>query len=322
MAGPVELSTGIPSGPGFFVSHQKLELDIDFATKTLRGKTEIIVHPTRKELKVLRLNCRQCVLKRLNINGKPPTIKYQEPYDQFRIPGETNVHQYHQLRQKLSAQLKEPPEEELTINLPKSVRIEDVDPLGPEANHFAGKLGGTAKRNSEDAGAPTSAQAPRSAEEHVIRYKPLTIYLEFVTETFRDGLQFVGWEDGDLRYPHVYTRNSAFPGSACCVFPCVDDLSARCTWEISIRCPRTLEDAFRHIQRSPEFRPTDARGDDPRRLGASGRGKRSASVDIAEEDSARDIEVICSGELDDEVRPGNQAADDLSDSSGPRSSIR
>ncbi|KAI9828920.1 MAG: hypothetical protein M1826_005843 [Phylliscum demangeonii] len=240
----------LPLGRGFWVLHQKLEFEIDFATRSLRGKTEITIQPTRRELKTIRFSCRQCTFKRLNVNGRGPTLKYQEPYARFRMHPQATVHQHHQLRQKLAPQLKEPPEEELTINIPRSVTIQELDPAtaSDAPNPLLSRLGSIVKNDAEDPVASATVGTPRPADEAAVRYAPITVYIEFAVESFRDGLHFVGLEDGDQRYPHVYTRNSFPSGVSCCWFPHVHEVSSRHTWDISVRHLRTLRDVLRHCQ--------------------------------------------------------------------------
>lgn len=52
---------------GFGVAHQKVALELDFATSTFAGYTELTLVPRDRALRVLHLNCRQaselrCVL--------------------------------------------------------------------------------------------------------------------------------------------------------------------------------------------------------------------------------------------------------------------
>ncbi|KAH0539098.1 hypothetical protein FGG08_004336 [Glutinoglossum americanum] len=288
-------------GLGFSVLHQKVELDIDLASKSLKGKTEILISPHYRELKKIRLNCRQCSLKRLNINGRAPTLSYHEPYSKARIHPTANVHQHHMLRQKLAPQLREPPEEELVLTLPKSVRIEEVDLFAVDAGHIlSSRVNGVAKRDSGDAASVAATPAPRM-DDQAGKFKPLTVYIEFAISKIRDGLHFVGSEEGDQRYPHAFTRNFSFPGSACCLFPCVDDFSTRCTWEITIKCPRTLGDAVSHL----------ANGPDQQSLGGLSNGHVDGLMPdegfaqdmsgLSKEEKALDMTVVCSGDLTDEI---------------------
>ncbi|KAI9842282.1 MAG: hypothetical protein M1837_007352 [Sclerophora amabilis] len=301
MVGLAEAAAPQPPGLGFSVSHQKVELEVDFATRSLKGTTEITINPHHKELKSLRLNCRQCVLKRLNINGRGPTVKYQEPYARFKIHPEATVHQYHQLRQRLSPALKEPPEEELLVNLPKSVHIEELDPLSSEAQSTSlPRAGGSAAVEAGDTTSLPYAATPRSAEQRGSRFTALTLHVEYTIDIVRDGFHFVGCEEDDPRYPHAYTRNSMFPGSACCLFPCVDDLSSRCTWEISIKCPRTLGDALRHsTQPGPS---ASVNGDGPLANGTTTNATSGDHEDLEMSgDDALEMSVVCSGDMTDEV---------------------
>ncbi|KAK5200778.1 Transcription initiation factor TFIID subunit 2, partial [Cryomyces antarcticus] len=110
----------LPSlGLGFSVYSQKVELDVDFATRTVTGRTEITIQPHLKELKTIRLNCRQCIIKRLNVEGRGPSLTYNDPYASLKLHASSTVHQHHMLRRKIEPCLRDFPDEELTINLPK-----------------------------------------------------------------------------------------------------------------------------------------------------------------------------------------------------------
>lgn len=350
MVETTESPTVAPQGLGFILSHQQLELEVDFKMKSLNGKTTITIIPTHKELKSIRLNCRQCILKSVTLNGLVPLFSYQEPYsERFRIHDQASVHQHHQLRERMAGQLKYPPEEELEIDLPMIV-IEELTSASPEPQV-------NIKKEPEEAAIVPAKPRAKSTDEQGLKYKPITIEIEYTIETFRDGLRFVGWELGGERYPHVYTINSPLPGSACCLFPCVDDAISRCTWDISIKCARTLGDALRFIHdpssatrqiktpvnvsypypRNPCFGLTRAfveRTTRPNGRRASKQIMREVidamhpewrrllqaygddtvpktheitvledrdPIMLSDEDAARDMTVVCSGELVDEV---------------------
>ena len=241
---------------GFSVSHQKVELDVDFSKKRLSGRTEISVNPHGKDLKIVRLNCRQCVLKRIGVNGKDCTWKYRDPYQRVRIYDNATVHQHHQIQRLLEPVTKFPQDGELEVHIPKGVKI--VESIGAQPTVI------TPSTKTEDLGA---------------RYNPITITIDFEVGSFRDGLHFVGCDEGDARYPHVYTRNTISPGSACCVFPCQDALTSRSTWEIAITCPRSVGDALR--------------GGPPGNM----------ETGITEDDDAQSqMSVVCSGDQISDVR--------------------
>lgn len=276
MPGVVE-TPGAPAprgGLGYSVTHQKVELDIDFANRSLKGKTEITINPHQKDLKFIRLNFRQGELKRLNVSGKAPTTKYVDPYDSFQL---YSAHRYLKLATVVEPLVRNQGEYELVVTIPKSVKIEELDPFSFEAqNQLLLRPSGAA----ED-----TVEGSKPAETSLPRYTSLVINAEFTIDNVRDGFQFVGAENGDRRYPHAYTTNSSGLGTSCCLFPCVDVLSSRCTWEISVRCPRTLGDIFR---------PSTTNG-------ISG----AKSANIASDDESLDMVVACSGDMTDEILDSN-----------------
>ncbi|CBF84980.1 hypothetical protein AN1494.2 [Aspergillus nidulans FGSC A4] len=280
MPGVVDTPAG-PSWPGlgFTVAHQKVELELDFASRSLKGKTEIIIHPHYKDLRYIRLNFRQGELKRVTVSGKVPLVKYTDPYESLQLYG---PHYHQRLASKLDALLKTPSEPELTLTLPKSVRIDELDPFSVEAqDQMALRAPGLA----DDTEGPLSS---KTAETSLPRFTALTVTIEFIVENIRDGIQFVGVENGDKRYPHAYTTNSLDHGTGCPLFPCVDDPSSRCTWEIAIRCPCTLGDVF-------ERKPRD------QSVSGTGTRLRSNHDRLAPDDEALDLSVVCSGELTDDI---------------------
>ncbi|KAL8839149.1 MAG: hypothetical protein Q9176_004652 [Flavoplaca citrina] len=290
-------SSALPS-PGFSIAHQKVELDIDLLARQLKGKTEITLNPLSKDLKSLRLNCRQCDIRRITVNSKPcSNFIYEEPYSKKTLPWKAGVRQYHMLRNKIETHFKNPPDGELLINLPKSVKIEELDPFSVAALTPLAARSSVGLNSKEDS--LGEALSARTAVEQDLRYKPLTVEIEFTISHIRDGIQFVGWEEEDLRYPHAYTQSFSAPGGVCCLFPCLDDLAARCTWEISIKCPKTLGDAFS---------PPQSKTPNGISNGVNGVHKDigNAALDpfqsnMSAEDRALEISVICTGELTDEV---------------------
>lgn len=291
MSGAIDPQNALLPSAGSSVSHQKVELDIDLLPRRLKGRTEIVINPHSKELRSVRLNCRQCEIKRITANGRAcPNFVYEEPYSKTTLPWEAGVHQHHMLRKKIEAQLKTPPEEELVINLPKSVRIDDLDPFSIEASAIAGARSSVGLKD-DNVG---ELQSARTAIEPDRRYTPVTVVIEFATSQIRDGMQFVGWEDDDLRYPHAYTKSFSAPGGACCLFPCVDNSTARCTWEICIKSPKTVGDAVSLPQ------PSAVNG-----LGGLTNGVHKEpelfQSSMNAEDSALELAVICTGDLTDEV---------------------
>ena len=270
MVGIVEPpATEIPTGLGFSVAHQKVSLDIDLLGRRIQGRTEITINPLSSELKTIRLSCRQAKITRASFSPKSynsSTLSYEDPYARLQLPYQADVHQYHRLQERLEKQLKVPSQAELEITVPKSIKIYELDStiVLDQGNSLAASL---AKNTIE--------QAPR--------YSQITVYIDYLVEHVRDGMQFVGWGAGDMQYPHAYTD-----GASSCLFPCVDSVDSRCTWELSIKTPRTIGDAL-VAPRSQRF---------GQRLSD---GQNAPS--FSDEDRALDLSVISSGDMTDEVAP-------------------
>ena len=297
MVGLIDTSTLEVTGLGFSISHQKVELDIDILSRSLKGRTELTINPHSKELRAVRLNCRQCELKRLYVNGKPTSsAPYNDPYTRTTLAWNAGVHQHHMLRRKLEGHFKNPPEQELMVNLPKNIRIDEVDPFSVEAEPAnENKPLGSAKRSFSDLTAPDLMPGARIGFEQPARFTPIVMVIEFVIKNIRDGMHFVGWEDEDLRYPHAYSKKSNVPGSTCCLFPCLEDRTSRSTWEISIKCAKTIGDALNHVRSSKPSQPNNVSSVE----GGLLVGRKQDS--FREEDKALELVVICTGDLTDEV---------------------
>ena len=307
MAPIIENANPRPPDLGFSVSHQIVELDIDLHSRSLTGRTTIHINPHSKELRIIRLNCRQAVFTRLSLNGKPCSIiTNTDPYKNAKLEwNAAGVQQYDMLQKKLEGQLKDPPEEELAVTIPKTVKIDELDPFSEESqNVLLSRTSGNSKRDSGDGSAIDLVQSSRTAIEQTARFTPITLLIEYVVEKIRDGMHFVGWEEEDFRYPHAYTTNYLSPGAACCLFPCIDNLNSKCSWEISIKCQGTVGDALQKPTSSkPELQANGVHGVSNSVNETNGRWKVDVqSNNFSDEDKALDLAVICTGDLTDEVR--------------------
>lgn len=269
------------------MQYQKLHLDIDFAHRAISGRTEILILPESNELRTIRLNCRQTKIKSVSVEGKAVNlkdVKYLDPYVLAKPFPSSNVHQHHLLRHRIQSFVDNPPAEELHIPLPRGVRVSD-----------SASTTLTLKLVKTEAETPAPNESLVGGEE--ASFTPLKIDIMFETKDIRDGLQFIGIQEGDTRYPHVYTSNSVLPGTACSLFPCVDDPTSRHPWDISIRCPRTLGDAFAQSVETPtkSIEPLNAE------TATSSAKTLGDLMGLSEREKALDLSVICSGNLTDEV---------------------
>lgn len=290
---------------GFSISHQKVELDINLLPRSLRGRTEITVNPHSKDLRSVRLNFRQGEIRSLTVNGKPCAgLKYEDPYNRTTLPFRAGVHNFFMLQEKLTGPLNNPPEKELTVKLGKNVKIDELDPFSEEAQSILlSKTFGSNKRELGDSSAIDLTQGSRTGIEQTARFTPITLIIEYEIKRVRDGMHFVGWEEEDLQYPHAYSTNSLTPGSACCLFPCLDELTSRCTWEISIKCSKTIGDSVQKPSETKSLLPANGvKGLSHGRNGAHtipGTVERPNS--FSTEDKALEILVVCTGDMTDEV---------------------
>ena len=302
MSVSVEESTTAPTpAPTFTVHNQKLNLDVDLFRRTVTGNTTLTISPNSRDLSRIKLNCRQCRIKRVTINAKAATFSHRDPYHRLSLSGvDSTVHQHHLVREKLAGQLQFPAEPELSILLPRSVKITDLDPFAAEA---PARVASFQKRDSDGGSIGEIPQSAKSVIEHIAQYTPLNVYIDFELTGRQDGIQFVGCEGDDLRYPHAYTRNSLLPGAACSLFPCVDDCTSRHTWEISIKTARTLADALRSVEHTKDRHFSNGVLSPSHRL--SNWPPNPSSTDIpsnfSDEDKALDIVVVGSGDISDEI---------------------
>lgn len=266
----------------FTVAHQEVELDVNFATQSLSGHTAITIQPLTKELKTIRLNCRQISVKNITVDGiLPQSTQYHDPYEDLSLRPSYDVHQHHLIYGKLQSDLKSPPDGELVIALPKKVKITE---LGPQD-----------LRTTEDGGAI---------------YKTITVDIYYTVKDSRDGLHWVGLREADSRHPHVYTRSRSLSHEASCfVFPCIDSFSSRSTWKITILCSRTLRDIVTETEQGQINGLTNgshshsnvahANGDVSTLDGSFPRNEEIHVRTLTEEEKSLELAVVCSGYMDE-----------------------
>ena len=124
---------------GFVVSHEKVELEVDFSTQTITGHTEITILPQQKDLHTIRIDARQCTIpaRGVMVNGKAAEYYYEDPMKLLEIAPHynwtANQHELQKERLKPLADDDTRSEVALEIEIPLSVRIEEVNPFGDNA---------------------------------------------------------------------------------------------------------------------------------------------------------------------------------------------
>ena len=291
----------------YFLIRQDVDLEINFLERSLKGKTEIMVHALDSStLQEIAIDARQCKIDTENItvqkmrNGQPlgqpspAPATYVDPYNLLEYPQLYRWNARHAGIRK--------------IRVRPLTRTRATD-LPAEDRRFAGctPVDGSLRVKIKN-------EEPSSSHRIIVRKPSATgpnafldgrtddemsyvISIPFETRDIRDGLQFVGLDPGDMRYPHAYTRHSYEPGTACCLFPCLDDLGSIGDWKISIKCPRTLGDLLGQALVTKR----QANGNNSNHHDNSTQVTGGSEPVLSEEDKLLEVTVVCSGLLTDEI---------------------
>lgn len=290
---PADMEEGKGGRPdlGFVVLNQKVDLDVDFASRFVKGKTEITILPLVKDLTEIRLDCRQLKPTRATVDGKTASVAYSDLYRRLQLYLTTGIYQHHFPKNRISAH-KTGNTNELVVYLPPTVKPQVVRDGAADI--------GMVTRNTD--------MAVEGAMADTLEFAIMTVVIDYNIDEFRDGVQFIGAGNGEANYPHLFTRNSPYPGTASCVVPCVDDSMTRCTWDFSIRCPRTLGDATRKPRpaitehdRIPLTNGNKTTYKAPKVDSVTGFESDDELMSFDEEEMALEMAVICSGDLTDEI---------------------
>jgi transcription initiation factor TFIID subunit 2 len=221
--------------PQFSVTHQDVELDVDFRLRKLVGLATITIQPLSKDLRTIPLNCRGIDVKSVTVEGHPVEIpRSRDPYEAYRVREVYTVNQHEQIRNNIEQELKDPPEPTFVVTLPKQVRIKEFNPST------------LSSANNAKVDSAIDAAMTISFEDGDLMYTPITLVVRYVVEKSREAVRWIGMSEGDSRYPHMYTCASSVPGLLpCFVFPFIGLASSRCSWRLTINCPRTIGDFVR-----------------------------------------------------------------------------
>ncbi|KAI1119148.1 hypothetical protein F5Y14DRAFT_123154 [Nemania sp. NC0429] len=294
---PVELLVDDTPPRPYVVFKQHVELDIDFRNKRVRGRSHILVVPIEPDIAEVYIDARLCEIDvgSITVSNCPARAYYDDPCDKLDTPEayQWSAPQWPVKKRRISRLLhhrrKEVPvvAHDLACCQPLDGALRVVLPSADEV-----------KRKNRDASKSDQQDLLIHADGNVQGYR---ISIPFELKNVHNGLHFVGVDEGDTRYPHVYTRHSVEPGTACSIFPCIDDPGCRNPWKISITCPRTLGDAFYEppVAKQPRKSIAHLNGIRKRKLGEGEPAQRAFG--LAEEDKQLEMTVVCSGFLTGEV---------------------
>ncbi|KAI0389556.1 hypothetical protein F5Y17DRAFT_448512 [Xylariaceae sp. FL0594] len=293
---PIELPVDSTPPRPYVVFKQHVELEIDFRQKRVHGCSHILIVPIDADVTTVYIDARQCAIDvgKITVSNCPATASYTDPCNALTTPDayEWTATQW-PLRKARMAKLlhhrrKEVPvtDHDLACCQPLDGALQVKLPSAEEV-----------KRVNRNASKADQQELLIQSDGNVKGYR---ISIPFELKNVHNGLHFVGVEEGDVRYPHVYTRHSVEPGTACSIFPCIDDPGCRNPWKISITCPRTLGDAFQQPLVPREHNNvSDLASSRKRKRGEEDPIPRD--YDLTEEDRQLEMTVVCSGFLTGEV---------------------
>ncbi|GJC88328.1 transcription initiation factor TFIID subunit 2 [Colletotrichum liriopes] len=310
----------------YFVLKQDVEIEVNFRSKRIEGKSHItfgLVSGAISQLDELAIDARQSEIDVNNITITalkdqtpiaPPRkvpATYTDPYKLLDYPEYYNWNaSHHDLRKirmrplmhtrrnDVPAENRElvgctPVDGALRVNLREAKKIKDVKEVKEESASGAG----VAKRPLLKI--RVSSVTPNELlENELTGSREFRVTIPFKTKLVRDGFQFVGVDPGDLRYPHAYTRHSIEPGTASCIFPCIDDPGQLPTWTMAVKCPRTLGDA---LWQPLATQRANGNANNHRDRGLANQSKADRDFALTEEDKLLEMTVVCSGSLSDEI---------------------
>lgn len=289
-----------PGAEPFVIIKQDVELEVNFREKSISGVSTIHLFTINPDLDEIWLDARQCEidLGNVTVDGFKTNASFSDPYDLARTPRQWQIGaaQHHIVKRRMAslrpARRSEVPNKDREM-LPCCVPADRAVKVSLRPD---GIVKDEPRRTLKIKTLKTDKDTPLDRPDPNDEKNGIKISIPFRSKNIRDGLHFVGLDEGDQRYPHVYTRHSLEPGTASCIFPCVDDPGSRHPWKISIKCPRMLGDVFEQpLATQQATAPTQEAGR-KRKLGEAPITP-PASPALAEEDKLMEMTVVCSGNL-------------------------
>ncbi|QRV80287.1 bromodomain associated protein [Ceratobasidium sp. AG-Ba] len=201
---------------GFGISHQKVVLQTDIGNRSAHGYTELTIVPLSRDLKTIHLHAR-CDIHSVGVTAAPgaATIKadfvHHDPTQAVTVSNPADVHLYPELKRRLFGAAAEADEGELSIAIPTSFALHPSN-------------------------APVDVQGSERPD-----LPPFILVIEYSVHDPKQGLEFVLPTDSHPHHvPHVFT-SPVSPDAARCWVPCLDSLWERCTWELVLIAPHSLE---------------------------------------------------------------------------------
>jgi transcription initiation factor TFIID subunit 2 len=302
IAGEPGVAPELPVGAEpFVIIKQDVELEVNFREKSVSGVSTIHLFTINPDLDEIWLDARQCEIdvKNVTVDGFKTTAAFSDPYDLARTPPQMQIGaaQHHIVKRRMAslrpARRPEVPNKDremlpCCVPADRAVKVS----LRPE-----GMFKDEPRRTLKIKTLKAAKDAPLDRPDPNDEKNGIKISIPFRSKNIRDGLHFVGVDEGDMRYPHVYTRHSLEPGTASCIFPCVDDPGSRHPWKLSIKCPRTLGDVFSQPLVTQQPAAQSPSGSRKRKHGEPYPTPSVSPPPLVEQDKLMEMTVVCSGNL-------------------------
>ncbi|KAI0409900.1 hypothetical protein F4802DRAFT_542524 [Xylaria palmicola] len=294
---PVELPVDDTPPRPYVIFKQHVEIEIDFREKRVHGRSHILVVPIDPDISEIYIDARQCAIdvNNVTVSNCPAQAFYEDPCDKITTPDayQWSARQW-PLRKRRMERLLHHRRKEVPVTGHDMACCQPLDGslcvILPSADQV--------KKKNRDAPKADQQELLIHADGNVQGYR---ISIPFELKNVNNGLHFVGVDEGDMRYPYVYTRHSVEPGTACSIFPCIDDPGCRNPWKISITTPRTLGDAFHPPHLTQQYLRSASTQNGIRKRKPGEEALVRPDYGLTEEDKQLELTVVCSGFLTGEV---------------------
>ncbi|KAF0711876.1 hypothetical protein As57867_004993, partial [Aphanomyces stellatus] len=209
---------------------QRLRLRVELMEKRLEGVSELILAPKSADLKRIRVNCRQCKVSKVTVNGIDARFEHHDFLSEIVQESYRDWNSFDLFYRGAIVASKEGT---LVIDLPQGLDIVD-------------------KKATSTANTATDDDETDEEKESVVwdvdtlppsptDYAPLCVRIEYMVTNPRGGVRFMLPDElNPNRIPHMYTYCGPFGGlcdGARTWMPCRDSLKDTCTFRIELVVP-------------------------------------------------------------------------------------
>ncbi|KAI9312583.1 hypothetical protein BX666DRAFT_1984486 [Dichotomocladium elegans] len=225
----------------FTLSHERFVLEIDPSRRYIKGSAELTIQPLQKKLPSVRINCRQCRILGVKVNGDKAEYGYADPVSELTLGENTTVAHHHVYKSRYLNALREADEGELIIRLPEGcVKQVSESEARMNASDVYMQNAITTADLPDDPSIPDKPVSSIPSPSPI--FAPVIIRVDYELENPRSGLIFVDPDEAvaPYRYHHLYTINQPLPGATRAWLPCMDRIHDRCTWDMEFIVPNKL----------------------------------------------------------------------------------